>query len=243
VKYACVLLLSILSIGTFSCTEQQASISDKQALKDIIIKQNEAFRARDFQGEADTWAHEPDITRILYQGLVITSWDSIGDWYQRAFEQADGPSENPLPEYSNHQFVIRENSAWVGYEQVADVVIGGESYAERNWEVRGFQKIEGSWKMVFQFTGAPRVTSDNEVIAALRYKGYELRYRGQEEKGLELLQLLEKWYPESSRIQADIGYLHLATGDTTSAVPHFEKAVELNSGYENAALKLDEIRG
>ena len=71
---------------------------------------------------------------------------------------------------------------------------------------------------------------------------YSLKASGYTESGLELLKVALELHPDVANLYDSTAEFYLALGDRGQAIAYYEKALEVDPGFENAKIMLDRIR-
>ena len=146
------LLLACIPTTGFNMFEP---VSEKAKIRAVCEKQVESWRTRDFQGEAEVWAHEKYIMKMLTNGTRSIGWDKIGGAYQKDF--ANSPEDYAadfFTELSDFYIHINGKNAFVVFDQHQVFEDDeGQNQIYESLEVRFLEKIDGDWRIVFQLTG------------------------------------------------------------------------------------------
>lgn len=82
----------------------------------------------------------------------------------------------------------------------------------------------------------------NFAEAQVNLLGYQLLYRNRVDDAIEVFKLNIDEHPESANTYDSYGEALLAKGDTTAAIEQYEKALEVNPDFQNAAAVLENLR-
>jgi tetratricopeptide (TPR) repeat protein len=104
---------------------------------------------------------------------------------------------------------------------------GAEAAVARYRELRAEFEIAGA----FDF----REVETNEVSG-------DLAAEGRIEEAIAILQLNAEYYPESAMVQAGLGDLFVARGDTAAALGAYERGLELEPGNRQIQNRLSRLR-
>ena len=145
-------ILTIISIFAvlFSVVSQQsvAADSDEAAIKVVNEKQLAAFVSRDYDGEAEVWAHEPYILHASHDPYLV-GWEKLGANYKSNFASELDPSF-VLHEMtaSNYKVHLNGNVAFVFYDQHSEYTEDGERKSADSKSLKYFEKKNGKWRIV-----------------------------------------------------------------------------------------------
>jgi cyclase len=105
-------------------------------------------------------------------------------------------------------------------------------------------EAEGFKSMVKFFKKQPK--EDNEEYSygefTLNMLAYQLSYRDRLEEALKVFKMYTKEFPQSANAFDSYAEGHLMIGDTTKAIKLYEKAVEVDSTFQNAKNVLIQLR-
>jgi hypothetical protein len=151
------LLLVLLAAGWMQAPQADVEGLDESAITAVLDKQTRSFFQRSYEGEADVWAHQPYIMRMirtLERDLEPdVGWDTIGTSYKTFMEENPEPIEDLEFTRTNVHLQIHGDGAWVVYEQHLEGKAEGEPFSQDSREVRFLARIDGQWKIVYQYSG------------------------------------------------------------------------------------------
>ena len=138
--------------------------AEQQAIKTLLEKQTRAFFERSFEGEEEVWAHEPYVVRMANTGEPDVGWDRISTQYRTFMQENPNPVEDLQFTHENHHLQIHGDGAWVVYQQHLRATIEGEQISSDSTEVRFLARIDGAWRIVYQYTAplSPEEASSDE---------------------------------------------------------------------------------
>jgi len=143
----------VFAFPTTAHAQQVGSLAaDEAAITAVVQKQVRAFFQRSYEGEADVWAQQPYIIRMLGTGELDIGWDTIGAMYKTYMEENPEPAEDLEFTHTNVHLQIHGDGAWVVYEQHLEWKAEGEPISSNSREVRFLARIDGGWKIVYQYT-------------------------------------------------------------------------------------------
>ena len=153
------LAILIASLGLSACKNMQSTANaptDNEAIIRACRNQVDAWRMQSFEGESDAWAHVPYALKMLTNGTRTIGWKNIGESYRESFGSEGLTRGEPVFTTALSDFYVRVNgnSAWVVFNQhqIFANEDGGQDLYE-TMEVRGLEKINNEWRIVFQLTG------------------------------------------------------------------------------------------
>ena len=153
-KKMMILLPVLLVAGWMQAPQADVEGADESAIKAVLHKQTHSFFQRSYEGEADVWAQQPYIVKMSSNASLTVGWDSVGAGYKTLMEENPEPIEDLEVTHSDHHIQIHGDAAWVVYEQDMKGKFEGEAISSNNREVRFLARIDGKWKIVYQFTTA-----------------------------------------------------------------------------------------
>jgi len=138
-KYACFLLC----LNFFKNSQAQA-INDTTAIKRLLEKESQTWRAGDVKAHAACWQIRP------YSRVLVSLADG------RCFDVPPQNMITPDPKQMdkggmsmnlNYTFHVHDNEAWVSHDEISTTPDGQKTYSH---EMRMLEKVSGSWKLVGQ---------------------------------------------------------------------------------------------
>lgn len=168
---------------------------EQEAIKRVIERQNEGWLKKNYDIEAEVWAHEPYIVKVSQNGEEVIGWDAVSARYKRKFAGcAPGPDFKYT--YSNFHFKIYDNIAWVTHEQSLKMPGMTAIRTLKGWESRILEKRNGKWKIVYHASRFPR-----QMQTSQRFDfSVDYDVPPMPKGGFEVLQRALK-YPEEARKQ------------------------------------------
>ena len=154
------LLLVLLAAGWMQASQADVEGLDESAITAVLEKQTRSFFERSYEGEADVWAQQPYIMRMPGTLEPDVGWDRIGAWYKSYMEENPEPIEDLEFTHTNVHLQIHGDAAWVVYEQHLEGKAEGEPFSQDSRQVRFLARIDGQWKIVYQYSGV--LSSDEE---------------------------------------------------------------------------------
>ena len=145
-------VLTITSLCTvvflIVCQQSVAGDSEKAAIKAVNEKQLTSFVNRDYEGEAEVWAHEPYIVHAGHDPFAV-GWEKLSANYKANFAPDSEPSYvlHTLTG-SNYEIHLNGNVAFVFYDQHAEYTEEGERQTRDTKSLKYFEKKDGQWKIV-----------------------------------------------------------------------------------------------
>ena len=126
--------------------------ADESAITAVLDKQTRSFFQRSYEGEAEVWAQQPYIVRMQDIGEPDVGWDTIGALYKTIMEENPEPIEDLAFTHTNINLQVHGDGAWVVYEQHLEGTVEGEPFSSDSREVRFLARLDGEWKIVYQYT-------------------------------------------------------------------------------------------
>jgi hypothetical protein len=142
----CMLLASAVgSVGLVSAFPAAAHAqhvgdlaAEEAAITAVLRKQTRSYFQRSYEGEADVWAHQPYIMRMTTAGEPGVGWDTIGAMYKTFMEENPEPIEDLEFTHTNVHLQIHGDE--------------GETFSSTTRQVRFLARIDGKWKIVYQYS-------------------------------------------------------------------------------------------
>ena len=137
-------LLALIVIAGTGCEEKIDIEKEKQAIKDVIEKEEVAFLARDMDQQFKCFVHDESMTVARWDGIA-EGWDFISNAYKEIFENHPEPSTLKA-ENINYTIKVYENTAWAVYD--LDYINKDDSLIIGNRQIRFLEKKDNEWKIV-----------------------------------------------------------------------------------------------
>lgn len=132
-------LLGLVSLPSF------AQKSEEEAIKKVIQQETYCYFHKDYDGWANTWAHDSS-SYVVWSGTSVhrqlIGWNAIAAAYKQDMNNMPASDEALLARSTNktdHRFFINGNTAVVSFKE-------GET--DPNFETRSLIKQNGSWKIL-----------------------------------------------------------------------------------------------
>jgi tetratricopeptide (TPR) repeat protein len=227
-----------LYFAGFSFTQNQNTSSEEEAIKSVIMNETKSWADENYEGMAETWAHEEYVLKMLpgpesYEEII--GWDSIDADIKTFMKQYDLSINVAWSDWDIHPF---NDCAWVSYIQTMTLSDPDEGpYQSR--EIRFLEKKNGLWKIVFHTTvmksyykiyqdyNASIENNINEV-------GYKLLEEKKFEDAIDLFKKNVKLHPKSSNVYDSLGEAYMKNGDKELAIKNYKMSLELDPQNNNA---------
>jgi tetratricopeptide (TPR) repeat protein len=218
--------------------------AEKAEIEKVIIKQIDTFYARDFDAYKELWVHEPYVVRMGSNGSRTTGWDSVGAAYENMMESTPSQKiENRKYEISDLHIQVNGNSAWAVNNQNNQFIRDGSPVSNDQWLLRGFEKSNGQWKIVYMLLG--NLASSAQTFTALESEfntlGYSLLNMDRIDEAIKTFKLNVEYFPKSSNVYDSLGEAYMKKGETELALLNYRKSVELNPNNTQATKMLKEL--
>jgi hypothetical protein len=140
------LSLLLLALITFTgCAEKIDLEKEKQAIKDVILKEEVTFLAREMDQQFDCFVQDESTTVARWDGIA-EGWDFISNkGYKEIYKNYPEPSSLKA-ENKNFTMKVYENTAWAVYD--LDYINENDSLITGQRQIRFLEKKEGEWKIV-----------------------------------------------------------------------------------------------
>ena len=141
-------LVLILGI-TMSCQNKIDVAKEEAAIKALIEADRAAYFKQDYNGVGDCWIKEPSSVKIWVDGskeTKIVGWDNINESQKKESENISWDRNKSKVTFSNYQFDIDANFAWVYYEADWEAYTDDGIKNLRQGRIVILKKSEGKWK-------------------------------------------------------------------------------------------------
>lgn len=225
-----------LFLGTTITFAQSA----EAAIKQVCLKDTEAYIKRDFEAWKSVW-HQVDNASMLItgEGYNLKGWKAIEEAMKDYYINNPAPSKDILSN-ANYVFNIQGDQAFLSCEQTmtSAETVGGKTRSWKTYEVRSMIKVDGQWKIYNQVTSPlTHEKSDQNVVDHLRLASQMLAQMGQMEAAAKIPKMTTEIYPKTPAGYWGMGFFAFAQKDKASAIKHLEKAMSLFDGDAPADLK------
>ena len=230
-------------VGVAFAKQNEDVLSEKEAIKSVIISGTTNWANRNFKGWANAWSHEDYVFAMFpgpYNYSEYTSWESFGSTFKSYYEKYNTPMNVDISR-SNWNIRIYNDGAWATYIQHITSRDDGKKLGESR-EVRFLEKKNGSWKMVYLAAVYKSSYDQKSVEDNLNGIGYKLLDQEKIKDAIEIFKMNVKLYPESSNVYDSLGEAYMKNGDKEFAMENFQKSLELDPNNENAIQMLKKLK-
>jgi tetratricopeptide (TPR) repeat protein len=207
---------------------------EKEAIKDVIIKQIENYYGRNYEVYKDVWAHEPFIVRMNSGGFRHASWDSVGTMYKKEMEDYPVIFKDFKYNVSDMHIHVNGNSAWAIHNQTVDGIWRGTPYSSKGWNVRVLEKIDGKWKITFHMNGSLSPDNFAAIESRINILGYQLVNLNKYKEAIKVFKLNVEYFPDSWNCYDSLAEAYMKDGNKKLAIKNYEKSIKLNPKNESA---------
>ena len=149
-----ILPLLILTISLTACQETVDPEEEKQAIKDVINGETQAYIDYDFEKVASYYIHDSlnfRLTTGADDHVFLEGWKEVSAFLQEQLEEGIAPEETSHIEARKEDFRIKlfENTAYVVCTEYWTYHTPGEPLEIKSRQVRFMEKVEGEWKIAF----------------------------------------------------------------------------------------------
>jgi glyoxylase-like metal-dependent hydrolase (beta-lactamase superfamily II) len=193
-------------------------------------------------------AHGDDHTADQFREYVHTLRNSIAI-VDEALEAGKTPAEieeeGLLAHWDSWQSVFTSHAGWAGMINRHRNPAPDDGPPSINEPMSKILEAEGVDTMIdAYFTMVEEQPDDYDYREFhLNMLGYELSYRDRVDEALKVLKLNMDLFPESANVYDSYGEMMLLEGDTTKAIEYYERALEVDPEYQNAADVLERLKG
>lgn len=232
----------LMAFGLFLTTASAGD--DKQAIKETISGEINAFVERDFESWSKFWIHEPYASSTFINSLFMEStesWDSISAGVKEYMESEEEPTRITLGDDFNILVMGDVATAKVSSEETM-FLFGEDKTFERKSEYL-LKKENGSWKIVSLtdvYTGTFNYTEFNNEFE-INWQGYQLMRNGRVDDAIKVFQLNTELYPQASNTWDSLAEGYMTKGDNAMAVKYYRKSLELDPMNENAKAMIEKM--
>jgi hypothetical protein len=153
----CIILSGMLYI--LGCQPTVDIEAEKAAIVAVNEKNMAAFVSRDYDGEAEVWAHEPYVVHAQGQ-FARVGWETISANYKTTFSRQNPNVVWNSMTASNYDIRLNGNIACVFYDQRTETTRNGEKRTNDAKNLKYFEKKNGQWKVIGVFPGETPASSE-----------------------------------------------------------------------------------
>jgi hypothetical protein len=142
-------LFSLLIIVSSSCQKQVDILAEQEAIKAVMEEEKQAFYNRDLEALAATWIQEPSSIKLYLtkEGQTqLIGWDKIYADDKRYLETDTMDRKKIDISFSDFQFNIYENNAWVMFKAIWKIPQNSTTNIFEQTRISAFEKTDGKWK-------------------------------------------------------------------------------------------------
>ncbi len=233
----------LLAFGFFLTST--AAGDDKQAIKETISGEINAFVDRDFDTWSKYWVHEPYASSTFINSLFMESsesWDSIA---ASTKEYMEGEGESPRIKLGNDfNIVVMGEVATAKVSSEETMFLFGEDKTFTKKSDYLLKKEGGKWKIVSLtdvYTSSFDYSEFNNEFE-INWQGYQLLRNGRVDDALKVFQLNTELYPEASNTWDSLAEGYMTMGDKAQATKYYKKSLELDPMNENAKAMIEKMK-
>ena len=141
-------LTMTLLIST-SCQKKIDILKEQEAIKSVMEEEKNSFFNKDPERMAATWIQKPSSIKLYMMNtgqIQLIGWDKIYESDKKYMETDTLDRKNMKIIFSDYQFNIYENNAWVFFKATWNVPYNDSIVAFEQTRISAFEKSDGKWK-------------------------------------------------------------------------------------------------
>jgi len=235
-------------VFTLLAEQKSADPAAEQAIKAKIEAETKAFYHGNLNGLTSGWVEDEQASRILISRANysrIAGYPKIKDWYTQSLAERGTADWSKTPtSNSNYQMTIKDNMAWVEYDQTTKFNDNGKEISSLSRELRTLVKEGGDWKFLSMTTiDADSYKNSFEALeAAMNFIGYQMLGEGKIDQAIEVFKVNTQLYPQSATVYDSLGEAYTKAGKKDLAIQNYQKSLELNAQNKNAEKMLTQLK-
>jgi hypothetical protein len=142
----------VISLTPFSalCQPKVDVEKEKDAIKAVLEEEKKGYFERNFDKIASTWVQKPSSVK-MFMGekgeYELFGWTKISESDKEGISKDWSDYKNMDVKYSDFQFSIYEESAWIVYKARWDWIFKDQPKKLEQTRIMAFEKVEGKWKI------------------------------------------------------------------------------------------------
>jgi tetratricopeptide (TPR) repeat protein len=221
--------------------------SAEQVIKAKIEAETQAYYDGHLKVLKSGWVEDERASRIVVNRANysrIAGWTKIADWYTQALSER-GADWSAAP-FSNDNYVltIKDNMAWVEYDQTTRYTANGNEATSKSRELRTLVNEDGHWKFLSMTTiGTDSYDNSFEALErTMNFVGYQMLQQGKTDQAIHVFKLNAQLYPQSANVYDSLGEAFTKAGKKDLAIENYQKSLELDAQNKNAEKMLTELK-
>lgn len=218
--------------------------AEKEAIRQVIVKEREAFYNADLEGEANAWRHQPYVVKMGTSGKRIVSWDSLYHFFKNTFNDSSFSMQNLNLDIHDDEIIVQGNQALAMHNvNVQFDIDWWKDYQMKNWIVTYLEKDKKEWKIIFQMRGRQKENQHfSDLEDEINQLGHKLLSMGKVDESIKMFQLNVDYFPESFNVYDSLADAYMKNNDKENAIINYQKSLELNPENKNAIDNLEKLR-
>lgn len=237
------LYVSLVIVLCLSITSVFAG-DDKEAITEVIKKEQKAYIDKDLEGWSSYWVHEPYASALWIGAMgydYVKSFDSLKVRVEKWMNEDDQGGTDIEKEIK--AIHISGDMATVFLKEMNVWKFAGEETDIKMKSTYVLQKVDKEWKFVSMTTFNKTSYENNDFTSEwkINMEGYRLLMRDEVDKALKVFELNTQLYPEAFNTWDSLAEAYMKKGDNESALKYYHKSLELNPKNDNAKKMIEKI--
>lgn len=227
-------LIGIISLVQITFAQENIDLAaEKNAIKEIVIKETTAWANRDYNTFISTYAHKPYTTWRCFNGrrfFETFGWDEIDKNFKSSFENSPDTLKFKI---TRDDFIIHvnDNMAWISFIANSSWDNPGRMVKLKTQESRSLIKENGQWKILTLMVNY--VAIDDPVFKHIQEQingiANQFIKSGKTKEAIEVFMLNNKLFPEISASYDDVAWGYMNDGNNEEAIKWAKKSLEMIS--------------
>jgi len=243
-----VFALALTLLAQQPASTKPSDSSAEQAIKAKIEAETKAFYDGSLNGLKSGWVEDERASRIVVSRANysrIAGWTKIADWYTQALAERGTADWSATPfSNANYLMTIKDNMAWVEYDQTTKFTDRGKEVSSLSRELRTLVNEDGRWKFLSMTTiGADSYNNSFEAFeSSLNFIGYQMLQQGKTDQAIDVFKVNTQLYPQSANVHDSLGEAYMKAGKKDLAIQSYQKSLELDAQNKNAEKMLTQLK-
>jgi tetratricopeptide (TPR) repeat protein len=221
--------------------------SAEQAIKAKIEAETKAYYDGNLKGLKSGWVEDERASRIVVSRanyIRIAGWTKIADWYTQSLSGREADWSTTPFSNTNYVVTIKDNMAWVEYDQTTRFTENGNEVSSKSRELRTLVHENGLWKFLSMTTiGVDSYDNSFQALqSSVNFVGYQMLQQGKIDQAIDVFQLNTRLYPQSANVYDSLGEAYLKAGKKDLAIQNYQKSLELDAQNKNAEKMLTQLK-
>lgn len=222
-------LILIFYLISLPLVAQETEVSQ---IRDLLIKESEAYHKGDVASWKSTWNLNGDISYLItIDGQIINTVDSLNKFISAKLQKRTIVNAPEL-EITDLNCIIKGGQAYVTFiktQKRANSDINSFESEQKSFETRSLTKVGNQWKIYTAMSSSFYHESSLPMVELfLGRSAWILFENGKINESIEVANAYIKTFPESISGFSTLAYLYLENNDVEKALTALEKALEIN---------------